>query len=345
MLCERDMKISKDVFGSSCIKNIYSFLNLKMPRKVSLREETLYKRIMNINNVNSLNKKQKIWLTDRYLTYQYLSKIPYGNYNIVKNLIKLEIQNIKLIKEYKDLKSDKIISLKQAYNLYKKVMKFQEGIYKISKGDFYNEDSIRTIIASISFIFNMSKNKKQYEKDAFKEMQFAFWQTVIEVGDKYADFPISANFLQHSLKENPENISITNGDIVETIKKDDNFKKIIKRIVEEKGKDRNQFEFDSNDYVNHEYDWAFTDTDLYYALHLVELKVSALKENDKWNLKIKIHDTYDFSKAKNLLQYYSDTDSILKSLISSSLYNLAAFSNFSNVMKIYEIDIIFSMNY
>lgn len=179
------------------------------------------------------------------------------------------------------------MSLKQAYDLYKKVMKFQNGIDKISKGNFTDEDSIKTIITSLNFIFNMSKNKSQYEKNTFKGMQFAFWQTVIEVGGRYAGFSISAEFLQHSLEENPE--------------------------------------------------------DLYFALHLVDLKISALKNNDKWKLDIKIHDTYDYSKAKNLIQYYNDTNSIPKSILSSSLYNLAAFSNYFNVIKIYEINIEFTI--
>lgn len=87
------------------------------------------------------------------LTYQYLNRIPYGNYNIIKNQINYDIQNIKQIKKDKEPKSAKNISLKQAYDLYKKVMKFQKG------------------------------------------MQFAFWQTVIEVGGKYAEFPISAYVL------------------------------------------------------------------------------------------------------------------------------------------------------
>ena len=56
LLCKRDMKVSNDVFGNGCVRNIYSFLDLQMPRKVNLREETLYKNIMKINNVNSLNK-------------------------------------------------------------------------------------------------------------------------------------------------------------------------------------------------------------------------------------------------------------------------------------------------
>ena len=59
LLCKRDMKVSNDVFGNGCVSNIYSFLDLQMPRKVNLREETLYKNIMRINKVNSLNKNQK----------------------------------------------------------------------------------------------------------------------------------------------------------------------------------------------------------------------------------------------------------------------------------------------
>ena len=59
LLCKRDIKVSNDVFGNGCVRNIYSFLDLQMPRKVNLREETLYKSIMRINKVNSLNKNQK----------------------------------------------------------------------------------------------------------------------------------------------------------------------------------------------------------------------------------------------------------------------------------------------
>ena len=182
---------------------------------------------------------------------------------------------LELLKVDEEPKSSKSMSLKQAYDLYKKVMKFQNGIDKISKGNFTDEDSIKTIITSLNFIFNMSKNKSQYKKNTFKGMQFAFWQAVIEVGGRYAEFPISAEFLQHSLEENPEDLYIKDGNIVETIEKDNNFQSIVKKIVEEKGKDKDSFEFNSKDDVNHEYDWAFNDKDLYFALHLVDLKISA----------------------------------------------------------------------
>jgi hypothetical protein len=37
LLCKRDMKVSNNIFGNGCVKNIYSFLELSMPRKVKLR--------------------------------------------------------------------------------------------------------------------------------------------------------------------------------------------------------------------------------------------------------------------------------------------------------------------
>lgn len=54
LLCRRDMKVSNDIFGNGCIKNIYSFLDLKMPKKVKLREETLYKNVMELTGTHSI---------------------------------------------------------------------------------------------------------------------------------------------------------------------------------------------------------------------------------------------------------------------------------------------------
>ncbi len=341
LLCKRDMKVSNNVFGNGCVRNIYSLLDLKMPRQVKLREETLYKNIMTLNNINSINKNQKIWLTDRYLTYQYLNRIPYGNYNSIKKQINNDIQNINQIKKDEEPKSAKNMSLKQAYDLYKKVTKFQGVIDKISKGNFADEDSIKTIITSLSFIFNMGKNKKQYEKNTFKAMQYAFWQTVIETGGRYAEFPISAEFLQHSLEENPDDLVITEGKVVQEILEDESFKSNINNIVKKYGKECDEFIFDS--LQDKSFPMNFNDKDLYFAIHSADLYINGKKINDKWNLEIKLHDKYDYSQPKLPSQYYNDTSSVAKSLLSSTLYNLASFSVYSGVMKEYDIDIKFSI--
>ena len=341
LLCKRNMKVSNDVFGNGCVKNIYSFLDLNMPKKVSLREKTLYNNVMKLTNTKNININQKIWLTDRYLTYQYLNKIPYGNYNIIKKQINHDMQNIKQMKKGKELKSAKTISLKQAYDLYKKVMKFQDGIDKISNGNFTDEDSIKTIITSISFIFNLTKNKKQYEKNTFKEMQFVFWQTVIELGGKYAEFPISADFLQHSLKKEPENLVITEGKVIKEITEDKYFQENINNIVKKYGNDCNEFTFDST--KDNSFPMNFNDKDLYFSIHSADLYIKGKRDIDKWNLEITLHDRYDYSQPKNLIKYYNDTSSISKSLLSSTLYNFASLSVHSGVIKEYDIDIKMSI--
>ena len=341
LLCKKDMKTSSSVFGNGCIKNIYSFLDLEMPRKVKLREETLHKDIMEITNIKPANKNQKLWLTDRYLTYQYLDKIPYGNYNTIKEQISCDIQNIKQLKSDEEPKTAKNMSLKQAYDLYKKVIKFQTGINKIRKGNFKDEDSIKTIITSISFIFNMSRNKSQYEKNTFKGMQFAFWQTVIEVGGKYAEFSIAAYFLQNSLDKKPKDIVITNGEIVDKIKQDKYFQENVSNIVKKYGKNSDTFSFDSK--KDDSFPMNFNDKDLYFAIHSADLNINGKKVNDKWNLEIRLHDRYDYSEKKTPDKYYNDTSSVAKSLLSSTLYNLAHLSTNCGVMKEYDIDINFNI--
>lgn len=341
LLCKRDMKKSKDVFGNGCIRNIYSFLDLKMPKKVKLREETLYKNIMQITNTKFINANQKVWLADRYLTYQYLSKIPYGNYNKIKNQIDSDIQNIEQVKKDEIPKSAKNMSLKQAYDLYKKVIKFQDGINKIREGNFTDEDSIKTLITSFSFIFNMYKNKKQYEKDTFKAMQYAFWQTVIETGGKYAGFSVSADFLQHSLESKPKDLVITEGEVIQEISNNTSFKENVKNIVNKYGKECSEFVFDS--LKDNSFPMNFNDKDLYFSIHSADLYISGKKSNDKWNLKIKLHDKYDYSKPKMPKQYYNDTSSVAKSVLSSTLYNLASLSIYCGVLKEYNIDIIMSI--
>lgn len=108
------MNASKAVFGSGCLKNVYTFLDIKMPRKVSQREETLYEHIMKINNITSLSKNQKIWLTDRYLTYKFLEKINFKSYDEIKSEINSDIKNILQLKKGQEPKSAKSISLNQA---------------------------------------------------------------------------------------------------------------------------------------------------------------------------------------------------------------------------------------
>ena len=340
LLCNRDMSKSVKIFGSGCLKKVYQLINIGMPRYK--KEDYLFESIMKKNKFNNLTDDQKVWLTDRYLTYQYVDKIPYGNLVLLKNQINDDIQNINQIKDAEELKSSKSMSLKQAYDLYKKVIKFKDGIDKIKKGNLTDEDSIKTLITSFSYIFNMGKNKSQYEKNVFKSMQYAFWQAIIELSGRYVEFTISADFLQHSLEKEPNDILITEGKIINEIKNDKHFKENINNIVKKYGNDCDEFVFDSDNDNN--FPMNFEDKDLYFAIHSSDLYVIGKKVNKKWSLDIKLHDRYDYTKMKMPRQYYNDTSSVAKSILSSTLYNFASISTKFGVMKEYNIDIKVFLN-
>lgn len=332
LLCKKDMKVSKDIFGSGCIKNIYLLLGLDMPRRVKLREKVLHEKIMKLTNTKNLNSQQKIWLTDRYLTYQYLSQMPYGNFKSIKEQINYDLQNIKEMDVDNKFKSFKSISLKQAYDLYKKVIKFQNNIKKLKKCDFTDSEKTRLLISSFSFIFNVSRNRKQYEKNVFRAMQFVFWQTVIEVGSKSFNYELAAQLLQNSLEEKPKDYIIREESVLQKIKNDTNFKSKIKEIVTKHDKENNFYIPVGKEIV------VFEDTDLYFALHIANMEVSAEeKDISDWQMDVKLSDVFDFTKFKMPKDYYDDAKSIEQSMLSSILYNFAYISYKQGVIKEYKV--------
>lgn len=342
MLCERDIKKSKTVFGSGCINNIFKFLDMSKPYRAKNKEQLLYKNVIKRTHVSNINKNQKVWLTDRYLTYQYLDKLPYGDFELLKLELNTDIQNINKTKKFEDMITSQEIKLKQAYDLYKKEQKFETNLTKIKNNEYKDIDELKLLFTTISFIFNLYGNKSQYEKDAFKAMQYAFWQTVIEVGRSYFEFDISADFLQHSLEENPEDLYIEEGKVVEEIIKDKQFQENINNIVKEYGKDCKEFVFDSDNDEN--FPMNFDESDLYFSIHSASLKIVGKKQGKNWNLDIKLHDRYDYSIFKYPDKYYNDTNSIPKSIFSSTIYNLAYFSMKFKVMKEYNIDVHIELN-
>ena len=46
LLCGRNMKKSRKMFGSGCIKNLYEFLNMEKVVKTSEQEKLLTKNLM-----------------------------------------------------------------------------------------------------------------------------------------------------------------------------------------------------------------------------------------------------------------------------------------------------------
>ena len=338
LLCKRDMSKAKDTFGKGCINNIYKFLNINAAVKLKNKEKFLYQNIMDETKYTKLNNKQKIWLTDRYLTYRYLDSLKYGDFTKLKKSISLDIENIKGVQKEADLKSLEKVTLKESYDLYKRENKFKKKIKELLDSKLVeNWDSkTKLLLASFSFIFNMQTNKKQYEQDAIKEMQYAFWQTVIEVGGRYVGFKFSAELLKHSLEEKPNDLYITDGKIIDDINEDNSFKKQIKEIIKN---NINKCKITlKGEHVQ------FDNSDLYFSIHGGTMHVSAIKKHDNiWDISVHITDKYDYTKWKNFDDYYFDANSVLKSIFSSTLYNLAFISTKLGVVKEYCVDIKFKI--
>lgn len=179
----------------------------------------------------------------------------------------------------------------------------------------------------------MYKNKNQYEKDSFKAMQYAFWQTVIEVGGRYFNYELAAELLQNSLEKNPKDFIITDEKIMENIKTDQNFIDKMNKIISKYGT-KNEFNISIEDKES----VTFENSDLYFAIHIAKIEMKAKKENDStWNADIILSDTFDFTKWKGIFEYIKDANSIPKSMISSTLYNLAFISQKLGVVKEFEV--------
>ena len=339
LLCERDMKTAKTIFGNGCIKSIYKLLNLEMPQKVKDREQYLYKSIMKKVNAKNLNSNQKVWLADRYLTYQYVDNLKYGDYTELKNELNNDIANVTKIENFSEFETADKVKLKQAYTLYKKEEKFDNYISQVN----YAEDTLK-VGYKLLWEYNpinlvIRKRTNPFEISAIKSMQYAIWQ-IVAIGGNVVGYDGSAELLEHSLTDEPENLVIKEGKIVEEIKNDAQFKEKIKRIVEKYGKDNEEFNLVDGD----DTDIQFDNSDLYYAIHGASIYVKGKKINGKWNLSVKIEDRYDYTKLKGIKEYYKDANSVPKSMFSSLIYNLAFFSVKFGVIKEYYVNVEFDIN-
>ena len=158
------MKKCKDTFGNGYIDNIYTFLRLEQPSKSKYKEKELYNSVMQKTGIAGLNKNQNIWIADRYLTYRYLDILKYGNFDKIKEQVNKDINNIKKVTIFDKLKSTKKIILKEAYDLYKMQIKFEEFISKVKSGEL-DINEFKLLVTGASFIFNFYKNKNQYMID------------------------------------------------------------------------------------------------------------------------------------------------------------------------------------
>ena len=333
LLCKRDMKTATTVFGNGCIKSIYNVLDIKAPKKLKDKESYLYKSIMKQLNIDNLNSNQKMWLADRYLTYQYIDKLKYGDYTEIKDELNEDIAKVKEVTEFSELKTAKKVELKQAYTLYKKEEKFDKYLSKVSYAEDTAKVGLKLLWETLPINLIIKKNTNPFEISAIKSMQYAIWQ-VVAIGGNVVGFDSSAELLEHSLTDKPKDLLITEGKIVDEIKNDSQFQQKLKDIVIKYGKDTAKF---NTNVLKIQFD----NSDLYFAIHGADIIVTGEKVNEKWKLDIEIKDPYDYTEFKNLEDYVKDANSIPKSMFSSFIYNLAHISVMFGVIKEYNVIIRF----
>lgn len=184
---------------------------------------------------------------------------------------------------------------------------------------------------NLLFAFSTYYRNKKYFGGVIADIQYYFWKAVILW--KKEEFPSGTEFINHSLKEKPEDRIITDGKIIEDIIKDPNFIEKINNIIKENDNKRG---FNITEGLN------YVSSDLFLALNNTTINVIGNKKNENWKLKITITDRYDFTDFKEIDEYCDDD--IIKGLLGSTANNLAMVSVASGVMHEYNVTIKFDID-
>ena len=159
----------------------------------------------------------------------------------------------------------------------------------------------------------------------------------MKFGGRFFNYELAAKLLQHSLEENAKEFLITDEQIINTIKKDEKFQEKMNEIINKHKKEKEFYIPLGQEAI------TFENSDLYFAIHIAKIEMKAQKNDESsWNVAIKLSDTFDFTKWKWMMDYYYDANSIPKSILSSTLYNLAFISQKLGVIKEYEVAVKFS---
>ena len=218
-----------------------------------------------------------------------------------------------------------IYTLNDFYKIYNDYINFKNLLNENIKSN--DKDFDETILKGFSIIFDANKISIPLYYSIFYEMQYMFWEIVV-IGGLLANMKLSAYLMQISLTNSGEYekegniLTIEDASITKILFENDEFKECINSLLTD----------DEVDIKNKLI--RFYVGDLLLSLHDVTLNMRATKnENDTWNIDIEIIDKYDFTNFKKLRDYVTSTDSIIMSLLSSTLNDFAAISSSYNVIK------------
>ena len=329
-LCGRKISDDDFNFGLSCLKRLCTQMQITDVTSVN-DEKVLNKKIMHLCNKKGLTNIQKNMLTNRYLTLQMLNKLPLEQYSEERKSIQYDIDIINRNTTIDDLKSFESMTLKNSAEIVRLYNKHQNTLYKLMNGE-YDED-LTKYFTLIRFAFSAYYAKKPYLSDLHQVFQHNVLKNAAFVL-RMMNCKFAADCLEHSLQEDPEDIEITNGYVVEEIKEHYHFKETLDKILTD-NKTKSSFSF--QDII------SFEHSDLFLALHDATLKVSGKKKNSNlWDLKIEIFDLYDFTKLQTVKDYLKGNN-FIEQFAAATGNNLAMLATSCKVLYNYNINIKFSI--
>lgn len=321
-LCGRFIKNNDINYGTECITKCYSFLNMEY-KGVKNKEINLNNKIARINKKIGLDNYKKTDLTESYLALVLLNRVDIPYYDKYKNRLMERINNIETATKTKN----NSIDLQESYEIYKMYNRFLKNIKEENQKIDFSDKTQNIIWDALNFGLSRYYNKKGYLSGITQQLQFVLWKSGVGLLD-VGNYKVSAYLLNHAINENPEDLYICEGFIINDIKNDSSFDNKIREIV----KNSNSNSINTKDYI------AFENGDLAASFHMMDIFITGSKTNDKWYLHVKLEDTYDFTDLKELHEYI---DKGFSGLILSTANNAAMISTSCNVLNEYNIKVEF----
>ena len=324
IICNKPYNYQYDLFGRNCLMKLYTQLNISNPKLISNKEKHLCNVIAHRNFKFFLSKNKKYALTENYIALDYLKRMDLKSVEDIKLKLTENIKNISILKRYTKSMLP-TYSLNDFYKIYNDYIDFKNLLNENIK--LNDKDFDETILKGFSIIFDTNKISIPLYYLIFYEMQYMFWKIVV-IGGLLSNMKLSAYLMQISLTNSGEYekegdiLTIEDGNITKILFENDEFKQYINSLL-------------TDEEINIENKLiSFCGGDLLLSLHNATLNLRATKKkNGNWYLNMEIIDKYDFTDIKNLKDYFTSTDSIIMSLLSSTLNNFAAISSSYNVIK------------
>ena len=231
-LCGRKISNRRYCFGLGCLKKVCTMIGIERAKNLK-HEARVNNEVQRVVGKKLLNKKQEQLLTNRYLTYLVLSQIEIPHYQNVANYTKEILDKIDNKTTESKLKKNKnYIPLKEAFEILKLYNRYKEMFDKTEK---MTEEELRKEAQNlpwdtIMFAFSSYYEKKPYLSELIQVVQLFVWKIGVILSAPFLE--CGSEFLNYSLQEKPQDLHITEGKIIEKIKRDENFINKIEEIIE-----------------------------------------------------------------------------------------------------------------